>query len=912
MSKATILIVEDEAIVAADLAGKLGRLGYQISGTTGRGEEVVELVRKRRPDLVLMDIRLAGKMDGVEAAEIVRREFDLPVIYLTAHSDRATLERAKLTEPFGYLLKPFEDLGLESHIEMALYKHLADNKLRLAHDELDLRVRQRTRALEDAEKALREANGTLEQRVAERTAELQAANALLSDSRLAALNMMEDAVLAGRQAKEASDQLLRESSERKLAQESLKASEEQFRRAIEEAPIPVLMAAEDGEVQQLSRGWVELTGYTRKEIPTIDAWLGKVCGSVREQVRDQVRELFQQGRRTVRIDIPLLTGDERSRCWSFSASSPGLLRDGRRFMVGMAVDITERMEAETALQRSNQRLDLLATIASQLLMNDAPQQLVDTLCQKVMSFLDCQLFFNFLVDETAERMHLNACAGISKEQAQKIEWLDYGVAVCGCAARDACRIVAEHIPETPDPRTDLVKSFGVLAYACHPLVVEGRVLGTLSFGTRTRNRFSDDDLSLMKAVADQVAIAMERKLAEEELRLAKQAAEAASRTKSQFLANMSHELRTPMTGVLGMLELALQTPAQDQQHDYLEAAQKSGQALLRILNDILDLAKVEAGKFSLDERPFNLCGCIAGTLDLLIPEAKRKGLGLNLCLSDDLPELLIGDQVRVRQILSNLGGNALKFTDQGRIEVQVKTGGKLPDGRLEIIFSVTDTGIGIPDDKQHLLFESFSQVDDSNTRNYGGTGLGLSISKELVERMGGSISVRSQKGQGSTFSVTVPLLVAEHGSETTAGAVGAAPSVEAGTQTVVEHGRLLVAEDDATIRQVLGPMLTRMKYQVDFAEDGQKAVEMWEMGDYQVILMDVQMPKLDGFEATRVIREQEQVRGGHMPIIAMTAHAMKEDEQRCIAAGMDRYISKPIDFRKCIETIKELSKTTHS
>ncbi|OGT98620.1 MAG: hypothetical protein A2X80_09650, partial [Geobacteraceae bacterium GWB2_52_12] len=210
MNKASILIVEDEAIVAADLAGMLGRLGYGISGTTPRGEEAIDLARELRPDLVLMDIRLAGAMDGVEAAGIIHSELDLPVIFLTAHSDHATLERAKLTDPFGYLLKPFEDLGLETHIEMALYKHRDERKLRQAHDELELRVEERTSELREAEQGLREINETLEQRVAERTAELQAANTKLLDSRRAALNMMEDAVTARRQAEQAGEGLRQE------------------------------------------------------------------------------------------------------------------------------------------------------------------------------------------------------------------------------------------------------------------------------------------------------------------------------------------------------------------------------------------------------------------------------------------------------------------------------------------------------------------------------------------------------------------------------------------------------------------------------------------------------------------------------------------------------------------------------
>ncbi|GFO61163.1 hypothetical protein GMST_34880 [Geomonas silvestris] len=397
----------------------------------------------------------------------------------------------------------------------------------------------------------------------------------------------------------------------------------------------------------------------------------------------------------------------------------------------------------------------------------------------------------------------------------------------------------------------------------------------------------------------------EQREREELLREAKLAAEGATRAKSRFLANMSHELRTPMTGVLGMLDLVLLGELEEEQREHLAMAQGSARSLLHILNDILDLTKIESGKLSIDRKPFSVRSCLEHTHHLLMPVARGKGLELRLEIAGEPPETVLGDQVRLGQVLTNLAGNALKFTEKGSVVLGVRCGARLDDGRREILFSVTDTGIGIPEDKRDLLFIEFSQLDDSHARRYGGTGLGLAISKEIVTRMGGTIGCESRPGEGSTFFFSIPFAVA-----------AAAPAPRARAEEPVPAGlprddkaaqaRLLVVEDDPVICAMLQKLLRMSGYQSELAGNGRQALDLWRQGGFDLVLMDVQMPGVDGFEATAAIRREEAERGGHVPIIAMTAHTLKEDERRCLEAGMDSYLSKPIDFNRCRGLIAEL------
>ncbi len=394
----------------------------------------------------------------------------------------------------------------------------------------------------------------------------------------------------------------------------------------------------------------------------------------------------------------------------------------------------------------------------------------------------------------------------------------------------------------------------------------------------------------------------------DQLAAATHTAQAANQAKSEFLANISHELRTPMNGVIGMLDIALDHDLSPELVEQLQTAQHCAHSLLSLLNDILDLSKIEAGKMTLEKIPFDVRALVADCIKAHQPKAQENSVELVSEVAPGVPKNILGDPLRIRQILANLVSNAVKFTEHG--SVAVKMSGQFSEGsQFTLRFTVEDSGTGIPADTLLSIFDEFTQADGSVSRKYGGTGLGLAITRRLVELHGGDIKVTSELGRGTVFAVTLPC-EAQVNASAPMGLAATAPATSS-TGTAAQSVRILVVEDNQVNQKVVTAVLRKRGFYIELANDGQEALNKLEKSAaFDLVLMDVQMPVLDGLEATRIIRKE--ARWKLLPIIAMTAHAMNGDKERCLEAGMSGYISKPVHPSLLLSTVDEflLQKTS--
>jgi len=639
-------------------------------------------------------------------------------------------------------------------------------------------------------------------------------------------------------------------TEVKKTEDALKKSEERFRIMFEQAPLGIaLVDSLTGHIYHVNPRFAKIAGRTIKEI-TVMNWMSITHpDDLQEDLNNM--DLLNAGKITDFRMNKRYIKPNNSIVWINMTIAPLRIVDGNNpCHLCMIEDITERKAIQERLER---------------------YQIIVEKANDIILFIDHE--GNILeVNDAAVRMYgytFEEFLSMTIFDLRRMEKAGYIMKQIEVAQKEG--IIFETIHYRKDG-------------SCFPAEVssQGNKLG--------------DKRVILSIVRD----ITERKKHEEILISTMKKAEEANAAKAQFLANMSHEIRTPMNGIIGMTDLALVAECEEEQKEYLRIVKSSTMSLLRVLNDILDYSKMEAGKIDLEEVPFNLLNTITEVIELFDVSAKQKGLTLSLYFDSQIPAILIGDSLRLRQVLSNLVGNGIKFTSHGEVTIRV-TMEEGHENKVKIRFLVTDTGIGISKDKLDKLFKRFSQVDESNTRQFGGTGLGLAISQKLVEIMGGKISVESQDGIGSQFFFTASFKVQE---EEQCLVADASNPKEFNSLEKLQTQSILLVEDDIVSRKIVTHFLMKHGFKVIAVENGKEAVTILQKENFDLILMDINMPYLDGYSVTAILRSNQENMNYSTPIIAMTAYALKGDREKCLEAGIDDYLSKPINLNEFLEMVQ--------
>jgi PAS domain S-box-containing protein len=704
-------------------------------------------------------------------------------------------------------------------------------------------------------------------------------------------------------------------------EQSLHETETRYRNLVEQLPAATFIDALDANATTLyiSPQIYALTGYSPEEwIADPQLWEKILHPDDRARVMEMTRLHNESG---VPFDLEYrMLARDGSTMWVHDKAV--VIHDAQGkplYSQGYLADITPRKLAEESVRRREAILEAVSFAAAAFLRAPQWEQHIDAVLARLGRAAETDrvyVFENYTDAQgtilTSERFEWSI-AGIAPHLGDPA-WQNVPIAKFGFQRwldlLGAGKPVYGQVRDLPEAERVVLTRQNIHSIALMPIFVGAEWWGSIGFESCLREHvWSQAELDALETAASIFGAAIQRERSERALADARDEALEASRLKSEFLAMMSHEIRTPMNSIVGMSELLLETNLNVEQRDYAKLVRHSADALLQVLNDILDFSKIEAGKLSLELMDFHLPSLALLTQEIVRPQARAKGLVLRTALSADLPEHFVGDAGRIRQALLNLLSNAVKFTLRGEIVLSIHAANAAasatygPGDIVRVVFEVRDTGIGLTEQARGRLFQPFTQADMSITRRFGGTGLGLVISKRLVELMGGEIGVESAPGVGSTFWFTLPLRVGEpEGWTLQALAGGFFDAVDEAMTPLpfAVNGRVLLVEDNEMNRKLAQLQLSKLGIRnVTVVENGAAAVTAVrnaaaESAPFDLVLMDCQMPEMDGFAATRAIREWEQTTGLRMPIVALTANAMRGDREACLAAGMDDYLGKPL------------------
>jgi len=674
--------------------------------------------------------------------------------------------------------------------------------------------------------------------------------------------------------------------ERDKTERAVRASERIYRAIGESIDFGIWICAPDGRNTYASQSFLDLVGITQEQCSnfgwgellhpddserTIAAW--KDCVRTRGRWDIEHRYLRTDGEYhpVLARGFPVSNEAGEIECWA-----------------GINLDIGRLKQTEAQLRQNQKRLELMAETASRLLGAEDPLAVVNDLCLKVMEHIDCQVFINYVTDPSSQRLRLNAYSGITADAARQVERLDFGVAVCGRVAQEKRRIVAESIRQSADPQTAFVRSCGVQAYCCHPLIANERVLGTLSFGLVNRAHFTADELALMQTVADQVATAMQRLATLQELGQANAQLREVDRQRSDFLAVLSHELRNPLAPIRNCLYILDHAPPGGAQASKAkQIIDRQVNQLTRLVDDLLDVTRLTRGKLRIQKGRIDLSDLVMRTAEdhrLQFDEAR---IQFQVRIEPAQRIWVEGDDARLAQAIGNLLCNATKFTPAGG-HVSLELGA---EGSDRAVIRVQDDGVGISGEVFARLFEPFVQADDSLDRSKGGLGLGLSLVRSMVELHGGSIAAFSAgPGKGAVFVIRLPAEIQEQ----------SRPEVTHPSR-IPACRRVLLIEDNMDAVESLRELLALGGHIVEFALSGPEGLEKARQMKPDVVLCDIGLPGFDGYAVARAIRSDDSLRG--LRLIALSGYAQADDLELARRAGFDLHVAKPATQQRLMEVL---------